>query len=96
MGAESSNKLFGLNVVTATAGGMHSAAVTAAGALFTWGCGDDNCLGRPLPGMCAYIKFWLTALFALVDTFLSILFMCQFTAMIKEGRKKLISFKGDS
>jgi len=30
-------------------GGMHTAALTYEGRLYTWGCNDDNALGRPGP-----------------------------------------------
>lgn len=49
IGADDKSKLHGMNVVCVAAGGMHSACVTDQGQAFTWGCGDDNCLGRALP-----------------------------------------------
>lgn len=41
-------KVFGGEVVTGVAcGGIHSAAVTREGSVFTWGCGSDGRLGHP-------------------------------------------------
>ena len=34
-------------VVGVACGGIHSAAVTREGSVFTWGCGSDGCLGHP-------------------------------------------------
>lgn len=33
-------------VVTLQCGGMHCAAITQTGAVFTWGCNDEGALGR--------------------------------------------------
>lgn len=35
-----------LSIVRVGCGGLHSAAITAAGEVFTWGCNDDGALGR--------------------------------------------------
>ena len=33
-------------IVSVSVGGMHTAAITTAGRVYTWGCGDDGALGR--------------------------------------------------
>jgi len=33
-------------IVKLSCGGMHTAAITSSGAVFTWGCSDDGALGR--------------------------------------------------
>jgi alpha-tubulin suppressor-like RCC1 family protein len=42
-------------IVKLACGGMHTAAITSSGAVFTWGCGDDGVLGHSgnedLPGI---------------------------------------------
>ncbi|GMF13870.1 unnamed protein product [Phytophthora lilii] len=38
--------LLKLKVVRVACGGLHSAAITEAGQVFTWGCNDDGALGR--------------------------------------------------
>jgi regulator of chromosome condensation len=34
------------DIVTFSCGALHNAAIAANGAVFTWGCNDDNALGR--------------------------------------------------
>ena len=38
--------LMGKKVLRLACGGMHNAAITTDGQLFTWGCDDDSALGR--------------------------------------------------
>ncbi|KAE9041602.1 hypothetical protein PR003_g6764 [Phytophthora rubi] len=38
--------LMKLKIVRVACGGLHSAAITAAGEVYTWGCNDDGALGR--------------------------------------------------
>ncbi|CAH0489716.1 unnamed protein product [Peronospora farinosa] len=40
------SSLSNLKIVRVTCGGLHSAAVTAAGEVYTWGCNDDGAIGR--------------------------------------------------
>ena len=37
------------NIIDGSCGGLHSAAVTYDGKVYTWGCNDDGALGRQLP-----------------------------------------------
>jgi regulator of chromosome condensation len=39
-------QMAGKRVVRVTCGGMHNAAITNTGELYTWGCNDDKALGR--------------------------------------------------